>query len=175
MLETIRQHRKLFIFEGILLIILGIFAIATPQIFTLGIELLVGILFLVAGLAQGWRSFYAKNIPGFIWSALIAILYLLVGVLLLANPIKGVLTLTFVLTIFFLIEGIAQVILAFQFRPYGVWGWRLISGLISILLAYLIWIGWPGTAAWVLGLLVGVNLLFAGLSQLFLALSVSQE
>lgn len=175
MLEVIRRNRGLFIFEGVLLIVMGLFAVAIPQLFTLGIELLIGLFFLVAGVVSGWRSFQAKKLTGFIWSAFIALLYLVVGVLLLTQPVQGILTLTFILTFFFLLEGIAQVVLAFQFRPHGVWGWRLLSGLISLLLAYLIWMGWPGSAAWVMGLLVGINLLFAGFTQLFLALSVSKK
>lgn len=175
MLDIIRQHRNLFIFEGILLIILGLVAVAVPQLFTLGVELLVGILFIVAGVAQGWRSFQAKGLPGFLWAIFIALLYLAAGIILLTKPVQGILTLTFILSLFFLVEGIAQIVLAFQFRPHGIWGWRVLSGVVSLVLAYLIWLGWPGTAAWVIGLLVGINLLFAGFTQLFLALSVSRN
>lgn len=171
-MHYVRQYRSLFIFEGILFTLLGTLAIVVPGLFTLGAELLIGVLFIAAGIIQGWRTMQTKGVPGFVWSIFLAILYVVAGIALLVHPLAGVLTLTFILTIFFVLDGIANIILGLQFKPHGVWGWRIVSGLISLLLAYLIYIDWPGSAVWLLGLLVGINLLFVGITQLVLAFSV---
>lgn len=171
-MQYVRQYRSLFIFEGLIFSLLGIIAIALPGVFTLGTELFIGVLFLAAGLVQGWRTFQTKGVPGFVWSLIVALIYVIAGLTLILKPVTGVLTLTFILTIFFVINGIANIILGFEFKPYGVWAWRLVSGILSLLLAYLIYADWPGSAIWVIGLLVGINLLFVGITQLVLAFSV---
>lgn len=171
-MQYVRQYRNLFIIEGIIFTLLGVLAITIPGFFTLGAELFIGVLFIVAGLVQGWRTFQTKGVPGFIWSVIISIIYILAGLALLSHPVQGILTLTFILTFFFIIDGIANIILGLEFRPHGVWGWRIFSGVISLFLAYLIYAGWPGSAVWLIGLLVGINLLFVGFTQLVLAFSV---
>lgn len=171
-MQYIRQYRSYFIAEGILFTLLGILAIAIPGVFTLGAELLIGILFLSAGVIQAWRTFQTKGVPGFFWSVFIAIVYIIAGISLIFNPLQGVLTLTVILTFFFIVDGIANILLGLQFKPHGVWTWRIVSGVISLVLAYIIYAGWPGSAVWLLGLLVGINLLFVGITQLVLAYSV---
>ncbi len=166
---SIQEHRGLLLFEGIVFLILGILAICLPGIFTLGFELLIGWLFLIGGVIQLVRTFQTKSIPNFVWTILSAIVYLVVGGLLLWYPLRGVLTLTFLLALFFLIQGIFQIISSFTLRPMRNWGWTLFSGIVSVIIAAIIWSGWPGTAVWVLGLLVGINLLFAGLSMILLS------
>lgn len=175
MLEIIQKHRKLFIFEGIMFIVLGCLAIALPGIFSLGVELLVGGLFIASGLVQGYRTFTIGNVAGFFLSAAMTLLYLVIGVMLLAHPITGILTLTILLTFFFIIEGLAQMIVGFHYRPHRAWGWRVFSGLVSLALAFIIWQGWPMAAVWVIGLLVGINLLFVGFTQLFVALGAGRK
>lgn len=94
------------------------------------------------------------------------------GTILIANPLQGALTLTIVLVLLFLVEGVAAIAVAIGFREHSRnWGWLLFSGLVDLLLAFLIWQGWPGTAAWSIGLLVGVNLFFTGLSLMMLAIA----
>lgn len=168
-MSFVQEHRGLFIFEGIVFVLLGILAIAIPGIFTLGVTLLVGWLFIAAGLVQLFRSVKAEGIPGALFAILSGIFYLVIGALLLLHPLTGVKTLTLLLAFFFLVDGIFQIAAGIRYRPFKNWGWLVLSGIISILLAAIIWSGWPGTAVWVIGLLVGINLLFAGISFLFLA------
>ncbi len=175
MLETIQRHRKLFIFEGIIFVVLGCLAIALPGIFSLAVEFFVGLLFIASGLVQGYRTLMVQGFPGFLLSLLTTALYLVIGILLITHPVTGVFTLTILLTIFFGIEGFAQIAVGLHYRPHRAWGWRLFSGIISLLLAFIIWQGWPGTGMWVIGLLVGINLLFVGFTQLFVALSTSKS
>lgn len=167
--RDIQRHKGLFIAEGILFLVLGMLAIALPGLFTLGVELMIGWLFVFAGIVQGVRSFKAREVPGFWVSIISSLLYLAAGIFLLAYPLQGVITLTFILTLFFFLEGIAQIVFAVTLRPIRNWGWLVLNGILALAIAFIIWSGWPGTIAWVLGLLVGINLLFYGFSRLFLA------
>ena len=94
------------------------------------------------------------------------------GVLLVRLPLQGVITLAIVLTTLFVIEGIAAIFVALEFRPFlRNWIWTLCGGFISLMLAYLIWAGWPNTATWVIGLYVGINMIFWGTSMIFTAIA----
>ena len=90
----------------------------------------------------------------------------------LGHPIAGVLTLTMILAAFFVVEGIFKIVMAIQMRSMPNWGWMFISGLIALVLGGLIWVGWPATAAWVIGLLVGIDLIFGGWAMMFISLAV---
>jgi len=117
-------------------------------------------------------TFRARHAPGFVWSLLSAALALLVGILLLVHPLRGLITLTFVLTAYFIIDGIFIIFLALSHRREltGRWEWMLINGIIDLILAGIIISGMPGTFLWVLGLLVGIDLIFGGASLIAMAL-----
>jgi uncharacterized membrane protein HdeD (DUF308 family) len=169
---TIHAHWKLFLAQGIVMMVLGFLAVVVPIVATLAVEILVGWLFFFAGIFRAiwvWRS---RQTPGFAWSFLAAVLAIVLGVILIARPLAGVLTLTMVLAAFFVIEGIASIIGAIEHRQHlRSWGWVLFSGIVDLLLAYLIWAGWPSSADWAIGLLVGINMLFFGLSLVMTALA----
>lgn len=169
-MNLIQSNRKVLLFEGILFFILGIMAVALPVVFTIGFELLIGWLFIIGGGFQTYRVLTEQHKPGFIWSLLTALLYIIFGVLLIAYPIAGALSLTLLLTFFFILEGLTKIVLAFKIRPFRNWGWMLFSGLISLFLAAVIWSGWPESGLWVIGLLVGINMVFFGLSLIFMGL-----
>ena len=154
------------------MIALGILAVLLPTVATLAVEILIGSLFLAAGLIRLFTLSRCRSMPGFWWSAIVAVLAVLLGIVLLAQPAQGALTLTMVLVAFFIVEGMISIIVAFQIhRPMRTWGWTLFSGVIDLVLAYLIWRGWPGSAAWAIGLLVGINLFFVGLSLVMTAIA----
>ena len=173
--EAIRNHRTLFLIQGIIMIILGLVAVAVPQIATIGVELVVGWLFVIGGIVRLVATFQSRGAPGFWWSVLTAILAIVVGVILLANPVAGVITLTMVLIAMFAIEGVFQIIAGFEYRraAAGSWFWLILSGVVDLILAGLIIAGWPGTAAWAIGLLVGINLLFAGIALTMTAVAAN--
>lgn len=168
-MEGFQNHRYLLLFEGIIFTLLGFIAIALPGISTLSAELFIGWLLIFGGAIQLYRTLKARHAPGFIGSLLSSILYLVFGVLLIAFPIAGIFSLTILLTLFFIAEGIAKIILGFQLRPFSQWGWFILNGVLALVIAYIIWSGWPGSAFWVLGLLVGINMIFFGISLMFLA------
>lgn len=168
----IGRFRSVLYFEAILFIILGIIAIAVPQFFTLGIELLVGALLLAAGIIQFVRLFQSSDAPGFWASFFSAALNLILGGLLLFYPVAGVISLTYLLIFYFLVDGITKLYYSFQVKPRENWGWVLVSGLLSLILAGIIFSGLPGTAVWVIGLLLGINMLFFGVAIASLASSL---
>jgi len=175
--EAVHQHSTLFLVEGIVLIVLGVLAILVPAIATLAAELLVGWLLLIAGVAGLFTTFWAKPAPGFWWSLISAIISIVAGVLLLIWPRTGVVSLTLVLIAFFLIEGISSIMYALQHKSElsGRWGWMLASGIITLVLAVLIWAGLPSTAVWAIGLLLGIDLVFGGAALVGIALAARKQ
>jgi uncharacterized membrane protein HdeD (DUF308 family) len=169
-LTSLHDHWVLFLVEGLVLVVLGFAAIAIPQIATLAVALFLGWLFLISGIVGLFTSFMMRNAPGFWWSLLSAVLALGAGLVLLAWPVSGAVSLTLVLIVFFVIEGVASIMLALEHRESGRWGWLLMSGIVDLILAGLILVGLPGTAAWALGLLVGINMMFGGVSLIAMAL-----
>ncbi len=169
-MEAVRENKGLFIFESLVFICLGILAIALPGLFTLSIELLVGILFVIGGILQIARSFRGHTSGEIATLVISGLFYLVIGVLLLIFPVVGVLSLTMLLGITFLVQGVLQIYWGFASRALKNWGWWVFSGVISLLLAIIIFAQWPLSAVWFIGLLVGVNLLFYGFSLLFITL-----
>jgi uncharacterized membrane protein HdeD (DUF308 family) len=170
---AIKAHWKLFLIEGIVLVLLGIAAILVPPIATLAFELVIGWLFLISGVVGLITTFYMRNAPGFWWSLLSAVVGIAAGVVLLLWPLSGTVTLTFVLIAFFVVEGILTIMYAIDHRNQlsSRWGWMLASGVVDLILAGIIFAGLPGTAAWALGLLVGINMVFGGTAMIGMALA----
>lgn len=165
----LRQHPRGLRITGIVLLVLGTLAILLPLAAALAVDLLLGWLLLVGGVALGLQAFRTAHGTRFWWQFGMAVLNALTGLLLLINPMQGVLTLTVVLSVFFLLEGGFKVMLALSMRAGNGWGWLLFSGLVAVLLGVLILTGLPGSATWALGLMVGINLLFTGLALLSMA------
>ena len=170
--QSIREHWVLFLIEGIVLVVLGILAIAIPPLGTITFTLLVGWLFLISGIVGLVTTFWARHAPGFWWSLLSAVVAIAAGIIVLAKPFSGAFTLTLLLIVFLIIEGVLSIMYALEHKKElsGRWGWMLISGIIDLILAAIIWGGLPGTAAWALGLLVGINMLFGGSAMIAMAL-----
>jgi uncharacterized membrane protein HdeD (DUF308 family) len=165
-------HWKLFLAEGVVMMVLGVVAILVPEVATLAITLVIGWLFIIGGIFRTISLLQHRDMPGFGWSLATAVLAIVLGVILLLRPIAGALTLTIALIAFFILEGVSAIVLAIEHRRHlGSWGWVLFSGLIDLLLAFLIWDGWPSSADWAIGLLVGINMVFLGLSLIMTALA----
>jgi uncharacterized membrane protein HdeD (DUF308 family) len=169
---SLQTHWRTFLVEGIVLAILGVLAIAVPPIASLAVAILVGWLLLASGIAGLIGTLRMRGAPGFGWSLLSAVIGIAAGIVLLAQPLSGIISLTLVLSVFLLCEGIFSIMLALQHRggASGRWTMLLFSGLVDMILAALIFAGLPGTAAWAIGLLVGINLLFGGVALISMAL-----
>lgn len=171
-MDWLKNHRTLLLVEGVIIAILGFLAVALPGISTLSVELFIGWLLVFGGIVQLYKTFKHRDALGFAGSLIIAILYLVFGILLLIFPVAGVISLTILLMIFFIAEGIAKIIFGFQLRPFRQYGWFIFNGVIALIMAFIIWYGWPWTAFWVLGLLVGINMIFFGIALIFLAIGI---
>ena len=170
--QSLHDHWVLYLVEGVVLVVLGATAIVLPPLATLAVTIILGWLFLVSGVMGLFTTFWLRHAPGFWWALLSAVLGIVVGFMLLATPLTGAFSLTIVLVAFFVIEGIATIMFALDHKREltGRWGWMLVSGIIDLGLAAIIYAGLPGTAAWALGLLVGVNMLFGGSALIAIAL-----
>ena len=171
--NAIRAHWGMFLFEGIVLVVLGAAAIIVPVIATLAFTLVIGWLFLISGGVGLVTTFWMRQAPGFWWALLSAVIAILAGIVLILWPISGTVSLTLVLIAFFIVEGIVSIMYAIDHRNQlsGQWGWMLFSGIIDLILAAIIFSGLPGSAAWALGLLVGINMVFGGTSLIAMALA----
>jgi uncharacterized membrane protein HdeD (DUF308 family) len=173
MRAAVREHWKAFLIEGIVLVILGLAAIILPPLASLAVTIYLGWMFLVMGILGLVMTFWARAMPGFWWSLISAALGVAAGLILLARPMQGVLTLTIVVGVYFLAEGVATIMYALEHRRElsGRSSWLIMSGAVDIVIAGLIITGLPGSAEWAIGLLVGINFLFGGVSLIGMALA----
>jgi uncharacterized membrane protein HdeD (DUF308 family) len=160
-----------FLALGILLILFGFAVILFPVAGTFAVEILFGIVLLIAGLTQVVLAFQARKWEGFLFTFLAGLLYLVVGLLLLVYPLQGVATLTLLLGLALIIGGVFKIGLAFKTKLDVYWEWLAFDGIISLLLGALILGGWPSDSIWVIGLLFGIDLIFSGLSQMIIGFS----
>jgi len=172
LLRSIRRHWVLFLIEGLMLVAFGAIAIIVPGAAALAVTVLLGWLFLLSGILGLVTTIWMRQLPGFWWALLSAVLAIATGAALLWWPFGGVLSLTLGLAIFFLIEGAVSIMYALDHRREfsGRRGWMLVSGVVDIVLALLILVGFPGTATWALGLLVGINMVLGGIALVAMAL-----
>lgn len=169
---SLQTHWKLFLIEGIILVLLGAAAIVVPQIATLTVALFIGWVLLFSGIAGLFTTFSMRPMPGFWWSLLSAVIGIAAGLVLLFSPVTGAISLTIVLVAFFLLEGIASIMFAFEHKNElpGTWVMMLLSGIVDLVLGGLIFLGLPSSAAWAIGLLVGINMIFGGFALIAMAL-----
>ena len=162
----------MFLAEGVGLLVLGLAAIMVPIVATVAVELVVGWLILASGLIGLMATFYMRQAPGFWWSLLSGLIGTAAGIVLLRWPLDGALSLTLILTAFLVIEGAVSIMFALDHRRElsGRWAMMLVSGIVDLILAVFIFSGLPGTAAWAIGLLVGINLVFGGSAVVGMAL-----
>jgi len=170
MQNYLQTHWQLFLAEGIFFIILGLCAIVIPQVFTVATVIFLGWILLFGGIVQVGRSFMFSSMPGFGWWLFMGILQIIVGYLFITRPVAGAVTLTMLLTVFFALEGIAKISIALMMRPLANWGLILFSGLTALIFALVILISWSESAQWLLGLFLGINMLFLGWSMVKISL-----
>jgi len=175
--SALHEHWVLFLVEGVVLLVLGASAIALPVLATVAFTIILGWLFLVSGVVGLFTTIWMRGAPGFWWSLLSAVLGIVVGLLLLASPLRGAVSLTLVLVAFFVIEGVATIMFALEHKRElsGRWAWMLVSGIIDLVLAVMIFAGLPSSAAWAIGLLVGINMVFGGAALIALSLDARKE
>ena len=169
---ALHEHWVLYLVEGVVLLVLGLTAIVIPPLATLAVTILLGWLFLVSGVMGLITTSWMRQAPGFWWALVSAVLGIAVGAMLLVLPVSGAFSLTIVLVAFFIIEGVASIMFALDHKRElsGRWGWMLVSGIVDLVLGAMILAGLPSTAAWAIGLLVGINMVFGGTALIGMAL-----
>lgn len=169
--DALRAHWKMFLCQGVVMIILGIIAVVAPAAATVAIDIYVGWLLLLSGIVGLVAVFSAGSVSTFLWTLVTALLSIVVGAMLIGRPVAGAFSLTLVLTAFFIAEGIFQTVSSFTYRDVlpTTWGWMLASGIADLLLAGIIIWAWPTSALWALGLVVGVNLVTSGTAVVMMA------
>ncbi|MBI4725157.1 MAG: HdeD family acid-resistance protein [Rhodomicrobium sp.] len=170
--EVIHDHWVLFLIQGVILAALGLLAIGAPLVATVAVVKMAGWLFIIGGIVGLASFFTGRDVPGSIWSFFAAALAILAGIYLLRQPLAGMLSLTLVLAAFFVAQGATNIVAAFAHsRVLKSWGWVLLNGIVDLFLAGVVLSGWPETSAWVLGLLVGINLFVYGISLIMTAIA----
>jgi uncharacterized membrane protein HdeD (DUF308 family) len=167
--ESASQQRstRYLVGAGLLLAVLGVVAMLVPLLSGVGLSIALGAVLVVGGLTHFVQAFRVRGWAGSLWQVVLAVLYALAGVSLIANPVLGLATLTLLLVAYLAVAGLVELVIGVKLRPDAQWGWFVASGVVSLVLAGLIWVGFPSTAAWALGLLVGVHLLTTGLALVF--------
>jgi len=156
---------------AIVVIILGFLAIALPLATSVGVVVVVAWLILLAGAFQLIYAFQSKGVGNTIWKIVVAILYLIVGIYFLLNPVLAVAGFTLALAIFFVVEGVIDLVIYFQTRKIGGSGWILFNGVVTLILGILVWRQWPSSSLWVIGTLVGISMIMTGTTRLMLSLT----
>jgi uncharacterized membrane protein HdeD (DUF308 family) len=159
---------------SILLIVAGLFAILIPSVSGLAITLIFGWLMILSGITHLVFAFKTHTTGGRIWEILIGIIYLVTGFYLIAHPIEALFALTLILACYLFFEAIFEFVQYFQLRPRHGAGWLIVDGIVTLILAIMIWRSWPVSSVWVIGTLVGISMIFSGISRLMLSLAAKR-
>jgi uncharacterized membrane protein HdeD (DUF308 family) len=169
MRETVKRYSLWYLIQGILLVVAGVLALIYPLIASVAIVYLLAWILIMSGILQGIGLIGASNVPHYWLQLISAVLAIIIGVLLLRAPDSGLLIMTVLLIVYFMVEGIAKVIFALTIRPFPNWGWVLASGLVGIVLSLILWASMPLSSEWVLGVLLGILLVCEGAALTYLA------
>ena len=169
MRETVRKYSTWYLLQGGLMIVAGIVALLYPFFASTAIVVILGWLLIFAGIVQGIGLIGAGNVPHYWLQLISAALAIVIGLLLLRQPDSGLMIITALLIVYFMVEGIAKVIFALTIRPFPHWGWVLAAGMLGILLAVYLWANLPVDSPWVLGVLLGILLIAEGAALTYLA------
>jgi len=156
---------------SVLMIVAGVLAIVIPPAGGIAVLVVVAWLLMFSGAAHLVFAWYTRTAGGLIWELLLGILYIFVAVYALLHPVAGLASLTLVLAIYLFAEGVLELLLSFRLRPMPGSNWLLFDGIITLILAILIWRSWPSSTEWVIGTLVGISMLFSGAARLSLSLA----
>jgi len=171
-IEVMREYWGWFLGLGIIQLLVGMVALGSPVMASLASALVLGWLLVFSGAAQGVHAFQVRGWSGFLLHVIGALLYVVAGIVMITRPIAGVLTLTLVLAIFLIVEGISRIALGIREREAPGSTWFIIGGAMGAVLGLLIWLEWPASAIWAIGVMLGVNLVFSGATLISMSLAV---
>jgi len=169
---VVRQASTLSLLWGVLLICLGVLAVGSPMIAAVAVNIFVAWLIVMAGVVHLIVAFHSREAGSVIWRLLVGLAYICFGGYLIARPALGVASLTLVLASLFLVEGIFDIVMYFKVRSTMRAIWILLDGVVTLLLGLLIYVHWPSSSAWAIGTLVGVSMIFSGITRVMVSLAV---
>jgi uncharacterized membrane protein HdeD (DUF308 family) len=170
-LDALRGNWLWFVILGVSLVVLGTVALGSVVIASLAAAAAIGVLLLLGGAAEAVGAFWCRGWSGFFLELLSGVLSIVVGLLFLRAPVGALAALTLLIASFLMVGGIFKVVAALSYR-FAAWGWSLAGGIIDVILGVMIWQEWPASALWVIGLFVGINLLFRGVNWIALGLAL---
>lgn len=170
-MDAVRAHRGRFRTIGIVMIVVGVLAILFPLVFSVVAKVALGWVFLLTGAVLLWHAVQSRGWRSGLLAGFIAVLQLALGVYLAFFALTGLVGLTFLLGVVFLMQGAAEGVIALQHRPERGWGWLALNGVVTILLGLLLIAGLPGTALWAIGVILGINFISTGVAFVALARS----
>jgi uncharacterized membrane protein HdeD (DUF308 family) len=156
---------------AILLIAFGFLAIALPFATSWGVVVVIAWLIVFSGGLQFIHAFQSKGNGSIVWKVLVAVLYLIVGLYFLINPLLGVAAFTFALAIFLVADGLVDLVAYFQNRSATGSGWILFDEIVTLILGVMVWRQWPSSSLWVIGTLVGISMILTGTTRLMLSVA----
>jgi uncharacterized membrane protein HdeD (DUF308 family) len=169
--DAVKANSGWMLALGVLFIVAGVLAFIAPFLAGIVVASIVGVVITLAGIAQIVHAWRMQSWGGFIWQLIIGIVLLVGGLSIYFDPVSGVITLTLLAAIMFIVKGAFQLILGFRLRPHDGWGWIVSSGVIAIIVGMLIYIQWPMSATYAIGTLAGISLAFTGWSYVAIALA----
>ena len=169
---VIKKASAWVIIWGIVTFVCGVLAIILPLTFSFGIVLIIGCLVLVAAIAHLFFAFETRSVDGFLWQMLVSVLYGVAAICLLVNPLLSVLSLTLVLAIFLLLEGILELALYFVLKRFHHSVWVLIDGIGTLILGILMVMQWPPATPEIIGTLIGISLMLSAVSRLIFTAAI---
>ena len=167
-LAEAKKNAGLLIFLGVLTVIFGILAIAAPFVTGIAVAMFVGFLLIFTGIARTVHAVKSQQWGTGIWGTVIGLLGVAAGLLMVFRPVVGLAWLALLLAVYFLVDGISEIIAAFKIKPDPGWGWELFNGIVALLLGIMIWRQWPVSGAWAIGVLVGIHILMSGWTMIIL-------
>ena len=170
-LSALRGNWFWFVLLGIALIVLGMVAISSSVIASLAFAVFFGVLILMSGVVETIGAFWTRAWSGFFLHLLSGILAIVIGLLFLRRPVTELLVFTLLIAAFLMVGGIFKIVTALSFR-FAAWGWPVLSGVIDVALGIMIWMEWPASALWVIGLFIGISMVFRGVHWIALGLAL---
>jgi uncharacterized membrane protein HdeD (DUF308 family) len=160
---------------SVLMIIAGFLAIFLPPAAGIAVTILVGWLLVFSGGAHLVYAWHTRGTGAILWEILLGVLYIGIGAYVLMNPVAGLASLTLGLALYLVFEGVLELVLSFRLRPMPRSGWLLVDGIVTLILAFLIWRSWPSSSAWAIGMLIGISMLFSGTARLMLSIAARRS
>jgi uncharacterized membrane protein HdeD (DUF308 family) len=170
--DLVRRASTLSLLWGVSLICLGMLAVASPLVAAVAVNTIIAWLIVFAGVVHLVVAFHSREAGSVIWRLLVGLAYICFGVYLIGRPVAGVATLTLLLASLFLVEGVFDIVLFFRALSTLRSGWILLDGIVTLLVGLMIYRQWPSSSAWAIGTLVGVSLIFSGITRMMVSLAV---